>query len=140
MQIGPPVQFPFKNKHFQHNSCCFTGYAFAGGAIMTLTHDYRIMMKDCGWWCLSAVHNGIQLIVDPKTARHSFPLLNYVTNLVCLVGHAFAGGAVLSLVHDFRIMSSDRGWWSLNEVHLGLLFPSWILMLARQGTLYLITS
>ena len=35
-------------------------------------------------------------------------------------GHAFAGGAMLTCTTDLRVMRSDRGYWCLNEVELGL--------------------
>jgi Delta3-Delta2-enoyl-CoA isomerase len=35
-------------------------------------------------------------------------------------GHAFAAGAMLTTAHDFTIMRSDRGYWCLPEVDLGL--------------------
>ncbi len=35
-------------------------------------------------------------------------------------GHAFAAGAMLATAHDFMIMRSDRGYWCLPEVDLGL--------------------
>ncbi|NLD77293.1 MAG: enoyl-CoA hydratase/isomerase family protein [Acidimicrobiales bacterium] len=38
-------------------------------------------------------------------------------------GHAFGAGAMLSLVHDHRIMRDDRGFWCLPEIDLGMPFP-----------------
>ena len=35
-------------------------------------------------------------------------------------GHAFAAGAMFATAHDFVIMRSDRGYWCLPEVDLGL--------------------
>ena len=35
-------------------------------------------------------------------------------------GHAFAGGAMLAAAHDRMLMRSDRGYWCVPEVDLGL--------------------
>ncbi|GAA0221391.1 enoyl-CoA hydratase/isomerase family protein [Actinomadura nitritigenes] len=37
-------------------------------------------------------------------------------------GHAFAGGGMLALAHDFAVMRSDRGYFCLPEVDLGMTF------------------
>jgi enoyl-CoA hydratase/carnithine racemase len=54
-------------------------------------------------------------------------------------GHAFAAGAMLATAHDFVVMRSDRGYWCLPEVDLGLpLTPTmFALMQARLSNLAL---
>lgn len=39
-------------------------------------------------------------------------------------GHAFGGGAMLALSHDYRVMRADRGFWNLPESQLGMPFPA----------------
>lgn len=40
-----------------------------------------------------------------------------------LNGHAFAGGGMIALAHDYRVMRSDRGFFCLPEIDLALGTP-----------------
>ena len=62
-------------KHIFHVLPCFTkhhfflhpptgtntGHAFGGGAFLSLAHDYRIMTRERGWWCVPAATVGLQI-------------------------------------------------------------------------------
>ncbi|WFN93967.1 enoyl-CoA hydratase/isomerase family protein [Gordonia sp. PS3] len=43
--------------------------------------------------------------------------------IAAINGHAFGAGAMLALCADYRIMRSDRGFWSLPEAALNMPFP-----------------
>ncbi|KAL1588781.1 hypothetical protein WHR41_02557 [Cladosporium halotolerans] len=48
-------------------------------------------------------------------------ILTYPMPTVALVnGHAFAGGFMLAMMHDYRIMNPHRGFLCLNELALGV--------------------
>lgn len=54
-----------------------------------------------------------------------------VPTVAALNGHAFAGGAVLALACDYRIMREDRGWLCFSEVDVGIPIPPPIMGLVR---------
>lgn len=73
--------------------------------------------------------NGLELEHALKTPRF-FPdlmfamfrrLLTYPMPTVALVnGHAFAGGIMLAMYHDYRVFNPTRGFLCLNELDLGM--------------------
>ncbi|XP_077983264.1 uncharacterized protein LOC144438110 [Glandiceps talaboti] len=47
-------------------------------------------------------------------------LLFPIPTIAAINGHAYAGGALLTFFHDYRIMRSRRGWFCVAEIHLNL--------------------
>ena len=55
-----------------------------------------------------------------------------VPTVAAINGHAFAGGGMLALAHDFRVMRADRGFFCLNEVDIGLSLHPGMVALVRH--------
>jgi enoyl-CoA hydratase len=49
-------------------------------------------------------------------------------------GHAIAGGAIMMLACDLRLLASGGARVGLSEIQVGVLFPSWALEIARYST------
>mmetsp|Transcript_23105 Transcript_23105/g.16436 ORF Transcript_23105/g.16436 Transcript_23105/m.16436 type:complete len:100 (+) Transcript_23105:321-620(+) len=48
-----------------------------------------------------------------------------IPSVAVINGHAFAGGIILALAHDFRIMNtSNKGLICLSEINIGLALPT----------------
>jgi Delta3-Delta2-enoyl-CoA isomerase len=71
--------------------------------------------------------------VSPKEAFENIGrvhgLLGRMLGFPCITvsainGHAFAAGAMFALAHDFRVMRSDRGYFCLPEVDIGMTFTA----------------
>ncbi|KAL7423712.1 hypothetical protein Q5752_001294 [Cryptotrichosporon argae] len=74
--------------------------------------DYASAMKD---------ERFFEHVFDPVAYRLlTFPLVT----VAAINGHAFAGGMVLALCCDFRVMTSSKGLLSMNEISFGSPFPN----------------
>ncbi len=59
-------------------------------------------------------------------------LVNFpVPTVAALNGHAFAGGAFLALCCDYRVMRSDKGWFCISEIDVGVSIVPEIMAVAK---------
>jgi enoyl-CoA hydratase/carnithine racemase len=78
---------------------------------------------DLDWLKPAVAEEGPELLNKYLAELYGFMkrVLTYpMITIAAVTGHAFAGGALFSFVHDFRFMRSDRGWICLPEVDIGL--------------------
>lgn len=60
-------------------------------------------------------------------------MLRYPMPTVCLLnGHAFAGGFMLAMYHDYRIMNPDRGFLCVNELEFGVPLQTPMMAIFRE--------
>lgn len=57
-----------------------------------------------------------------------------VPTVAAVGGHCFAGGGLLALAHDARVMRADRGFFCLPEVDLGMQFGEGFTALVKAKT------
>ena len=74
--------------------------------------------------------------VIPSTLRLFARLLRLpVYTVAAINGHAFAGGDMMAMAHDARVMRADRGYWCLPEADMGVpLAPGMSQLIAAKLT------
>lgn len=92
-------------------------------------------------------HNGLDLEYMATLGEHFLDYIGDVQELLArfftlpvptvaaVQGHAFAGGLMLALTHDVRVMRADRGYLCLPEIDLGMPFSDGMaaLIVAKLG-------
>lgn len=54
--------------------------------------------------------------------------------IALLNGHAFAGGLMLAMFHDYRVQNPSRGFVCLNEIEFGVTLQAPMMSIFRQKT------
>lgn len=75
---------------------------------------------DLDW--LGAHPDQMSSYVDTIHAMFARLLTLPVPTVAAVNGHAFGGGAMLAMCHDFRVMRSDRGYFCFPEVDIQIPF------------------
>ena len=52
--------------------------------------------------------------------------------LALINGHAYAGGFMLAMMHDYRIMNEQKGYLCLPELHMGIPFQPAMISIFRE--------
>ncbi|MGH0035923.1 MAG: enoyl-CoA hydratase/isomerase family protein [Myxococcota bacterium] len=71
-------------------------------------------------WMTDAGDEGAKSLLRDVLALFGRLLVFPRLTVAALNGHAFAGGGMLALAADFRVMRADRGFFCLPEVDLGM--------------------
>jgi len=70
---------------------------------------------------MATLHDFVPFVADVQKIMARLLELPQPT-VAAIQGHAFAGGAMLALSHDVRVMRRDRGYLCLPEIDLGMPF------------------
>ncbi|KAK4951304.1 hypothetical protein LTR10_010277 [Elasticomyces elasticus] len=90
------------------------------GAVITKGNDAK-------FWC-----TGLELDESDRNPHANsegfFPLLATIVDfpfptIALITGHTFGGAGPFALSHDYRVMNSKRGYFSMPPINLGLHFP-----------------
>jgi enoyl-CoA hydratase/carnithine racemase len=85
---------------------------------------------DLAW--IGANPDGVDELVQAMHRLDARMLELPVPTVAAIQGHAFAGGAMFALAHDFRVMRADRGFFCLPEIDGHLPFTPGLTELVRS--------
>jgi len=69
-------------------------------------------------WAMPLGKEGFMKFIKTFHALLARLLVFPIPTIACLNGHAFAGGAMYAIAHDYRIMKEDKGFFCLPEVDI----------------------
>ncbi len=99
--------------------------AFDGPAALVSTGEGKFYSNGLDLeWMMSQGAEKAEAFVDRVHAMFARVLALPMASVAAINGHAFAGGAMLSLSHDFRVMREGRGYFCLPEIDLGIPFTA----------------
>lgn len=84
------------------------------GLVTTGSGKFFSMGLDLEW--MAANPAGVSDLVESMHGLMARLLELPLSTVAALQGHAFAGGALFALAHDYRVMREDRGYFCLPEV------------------------
>lgn len=98
--------------------------ASEGPAAVVLTGEDKFFSNglDLDWMMAHAEEGGPALVANGLQALYRRLLLFPTATVAAVNGHAFAGGGMLALTCDQRVMRSDRGYFCLPEVDINIPF------------------
>ncbi|KAK3828063.1 MAG: ClpP/crotonase-like domain-containing protein [Benniella sp.] len=84
----------------------------------------------------NGLHMEKALVVPGFPEEIFMPMLNKILlftlpTVACINGHAFAGGMLMAMAHDYRVMRADRGFMCMNEIDLPAPLPTGMSALLR---------
>jgi enoyl-CoA hydratase/carnithine racemase len=97
--------------------------------VTTATGKSWALGLDLGW--IEANRADVDELVQAMHRLDARMLELNVTTVAAIQGHAYAGGALFALAHDYRVMSADRGFFCLPEIDGHIAFTPGMAALVR---------